>query len=346
MMLGTKTITTRLTGAQADPHTASGLPNPLGCHDAAPRTKQKETEMKLVGIGFLLPCIAFAQAQTFQNDRCDFSVVFPIPYETKLIVKGQDEGILATARPKKSVKLSAECWPRENISTRDFMHHIQNGAQSQGVEVTAVTAEKHSTGDVVTLVGRANTPGQLIHLRIVSYFGPKNRMDLRIIDYDFSGSREQLDFRNSVKPTNQTAANSSKNSIHKDASENRQQTTTGSIFLSCTLSSALGAKNAYTFEFNPSKNYLLWIEGTKKLDIIQNTDSQLWGVHDGHYHPFVYDRTSFQLNRASGNVEIFYSRKPTLDEIFNCKKGHNFGCDSWFVLTEHTETGVCKRQER
>ena len=29
MMLGTKTITTRLTGAQADPHTASGLPNPL-----------------------------------------------------------------------------------------------------------------------------------------------------------------------------------------------------------------------------------------------------------------------------------------------------------------------------
>lgn len=109
--------------------------------------------MKLVGIGLFIPCIAFSQAQTFQNDRCDFSVVFPIPYETKLIINGKDEGILATARPKKSVKLSAECWPRENISTRDFMRHIQNGVQSQGIEVTAVTAEQRSTGDVVTLVG-------------------------------------------------------------------------------------------------------------------------------------------------------------------------------------------------
>ena len=155
-----------------------------------------------------------------------------------------------------------------------------------------------------------------------------------------------------ITPTTQTSAKDDKpalspsNSIYKNAPENRQQTKTGSIFLSCTLSSPLGVQNAYTFEFNPSKNYLLWIEGTKELDIIRNTDSQLWGVHDDHYHPFAYDQTSFQLNRASGNVEIFYSRKPTLDEISNCKKGHNFGCDSWFVLTEHTETGVCKRQER
>ena len=171
--------------------------------------------MKLVGIGLFIPCIAFSQAQTFQKDRCDFSVVFPIPYETKLIINGKDEGILATARPKKSVKLSAECWPRENISTRDFMRHIQNGVQSQGIEVTAVTAEQRSTGDVVTLVGRVNTPNQLIHLRIISHFGPKNRMDLRIIDYDLAGSKEQIDFRNSVRPTNQTAENSSKKNRSK-----------------------------------------------------------------------------------------------------------------------------------
>ena len=49
--------------------------------------------MKLVGIGLFIPCIAFSQAQTFQNDRCDFSVVFPIPYEADSSTKRNKDEI-------------------------------------------------------------------------------------------------------------------------------------------------------------------------------------------------------------------------------------------------------------
>jgi hypothetical protein len=147
------------------------------------------------------PSVSFAQGQTFRDQRCDFSVYFPVPYETKSILKGAEEGVLASARPNKSVKLSAECWPRENISTNDFMRHIEQGVQSQGFDVTAVTAEKRATGEVVTLVGRVNVQGRPVHLRIISHFGPRYRMDLRILDYNISGSKEQIDFRNSVRQT-------------------------------------------------------------------------------------------------------------------------------------------------
>ena len=155
--------------------------------------------MRLIGFFLFLPCIVLAQTQVFRHESCDFAVTFPVPYETKMILKGQDEGVLATARPNKSVKLSAECWPKENISTRDFMRHIQDGVERQGIEVTAVTAERKLTGDVVTLVGRVVVQRRLLHIRLVSYFGSRYRMDLRILDDTMSGSKEQIDFRNSVR---------------------------------------------------------------------------------------------------------------------------------------------------
>lgn len=157
--------------------------------------------MRLFGMLLLLPCISIAQGHTFRDQRCDFAVTFPVPFERKAVFKGPDEGIFVTARPNKSVKLSAECWPKESISTRDFVRHIQEGAQKQGIEVTAVTIERKSVGEVVTLVGRMLVQGQTVHLRSVSYFGPRYRLDLRVLDYSPSGSREQIDFRNSVTPT-------------------------------------------------------------------------------------------------------------------------------------------------
>lgn len=117
-------------------------------------------------------------------------------------------------------------------------------------------------------------------------------------------------------------------------------------FISCTLSAPSSARQNYTFEFKPKENSLFWVEGTQELEVIRNTESQLWAQHTGKYRPFAYDQTSFQLNRVTGNAELFYSRKPTPGEISSCQNGHNFGCDSWVVLTEHTETGVCTKQTR
>ena len=118
------------------------------------------------------------------------------------------------------------------------------------------------------------------------------------------------------------------------------------MFISCTLSAPSGDQQPYTFEFKPDMRYLLWVEGTQVLDVTRNTDSQLWATHSGKYRPFAYDHTSFQLNRATGEAELSYSRTPTNDEVTSCKNGHNFGCDAWIVLTEHTEVGLCEKQTR
>ncbi len=118
------------------------------------------------------------------------------------------------------------------------------------------------------------------------------------------------------------------------------------MFISCTLSDSSSTHQTYTFEFKPHNKSLFWVEGTQELEVIRNTDSQLWATHSGHYRPFAYDQTSFQLNRATGSAEIFYSRKPTPGEVASCQKERNWGCDSWPVLTEHTETGLCKKQVR
>ena len=119
-----------------------------------------------------------------------------------------------------------------------------------------------------------------------------------------------------------------------------------STFLSCALSTASGDRQTYTFEFKQHEDSLFWIDGTQELEVVRNTESQLWADHSGKFRPFAYGQTSFRLNRATGGAELFYSRKPTPQEITACQKGHNFGCESWLVLSEHTETGQCKKSER
>ncbi len=147
----------------------------------------------------LFPICAFANGYVFEDKQCDFNVTFPVRFQTKEIYKGSDVGVLATARPNQSVRLSAECWPREDMLIRDYVNYIQNGVQKQGIEVIGITSERSRIGDVVILSGRTNIQGKALHLRLVSYFGPKYRLDLRVLDYNPAGSKEQIDFRNSVK---------------------------------------------------------------------------------------------------------------------------------------------------
>ena len=158
--------------------------------------------IRLVGMFLLLPTFAYGGGVVFENKDCDFAVTFPVQFQSKQIYKGSDVGLLATARPTESVKLSVECWPKENESVRDFVTKIQSRAQQQDIEVLGVTSERNRFGDVVTLSGRIIVQGKNVHIRLVSYFGPRTRLDLRVLDYNASGSKEQIDFRNSVRLRN------------------------------------------------------------------------------------------------------------------------------------------------
>ena len=117
-------------------------------------------------------------------------------------------------------------------------------------------------------------------------------------------------------------------------------------FFSCALKDGLNQVHQYSFEFNPSKSYLFWVDGTQELKVIRNTESQLWGEHSGKYHEFPYDKTSFQLNRITGDAEMFYSRKLTTEEESTCKKTHGIGCGDNLVLAEHSESGHCQTRDR
>ena len=163
----------------------------------------RRTQMfRLISMFLLLPTLAYGGATVFEDKNCDFAVTFPVQFQAKQVYKGSDVGLLATARPTESVKLSLECWPKENESIRDFVNKIQSRVQQQGIEVLGVTSERNQFGDVVTLSGRTIVQGKNVHLRLVSYFGPRTRLDLRVLDYNASGSKEQIDFRNSVRLRN------------------------------------------------------------------------------------------------------------------------------------------------
>lgn len=117
-------------------------------------------------------------------------------------------------------------------------------------------------------------------------------------------------------------------------------------FFSCILRDKSNQAHQYSFEFNATKPYLFWVEGTQELKVVRNTPSQLWGEHPAKYQQFPYDQTSFQLNRVTGDAEVFYSRKPTAEEMESCSKDPGWGCDSYLVLTEHSEAGNCQVRER
>ena len=140
-----------------------------------------------------------ANPALFDSAKCDFTAIFPTIYQSKEIIKNGVIGVLATARPNADLKLTAECWPLEKISARDFAIMLERRAQEQGIEVSGVTSERTAHGDAVMLSGRTSAQGKIVHVRLISYFGPRYRFDLRILDFNASGSPEQIAFRNSVR---------------------------------------------------------------------------------------------------------------------------------------------------
>jgi len=147
----------------------------------------------------LIPLGALANGHTFTSDQCDFTVTFPVQYVVKEIYKGEDAGVLASAKPNKDVRLAVECWPKENVSLRDFVRHVRTSLEAKGMEDVVSTLGRTDLGEVAITSARTNVGGKAVHLRLISYFGKRNRMDLRILDTNASGSREQIDFRNSVR---------------------------------------------------------------------------------------------------------------------------------------------------
>ena len=118
------------------------------------------------------------------------------------------------------------------------------------------------------------------------------------------------------------------------------------LYLSCSLVDPKGQNFQYSFGFNPTKETLLWVEGSQKYKVFRNASTQLWASHKMKFRDFAYDQTDFRLNRVTGVVEINYLQKLTGAEVESCKKERGWGCDSFLVLTEHSETGRCTVVDR
>lgn len=149
----------------------------------------------------VLPCsLANAGGYVFSPKDCDFSVEFPVQYKPKDMTLKGTQGAGATAHANSSTSLGAECWPYEQqLPIDSYAQGLENEMRQRGVSVSSVLIYKESkVAQQVVLSGRISADGKSLHMKTVSFIGPKSRLDLTILDRDIAG-QTQVDFRNSVK---------------------------------------------------------------------------------------------------------------------------------------------------
>lgn len=152
-------------------------------------------------ISILLPCsLANASGYIFGPSFCDFSVEFPVQYKAKNMTLNGTQGTGATAHPNSSTSLGAECWPYEQqLPIDSYAQRLENEMRQRGISVSSVLIDTDSkVAQQVILSGRISASGKFLHIKTVSFIGPKSRLDLTILDQDIA-SQSQVAFRNSVK---------------------------------------------------------------------------------------------------------------------------------------------------
>lgn len=149
--------------------------------------------------GCIAACPALA-SDVFAPANCDFSVSFPMQPETRdLIAPNGDKAILAKSPNGQPLKLSAECWPLQSVSTADYAASISKKLGERGFTVHSTSIAKGAVGDIVTVAGVAGEVPNKYHFRFESFFGPRSRMDMLIMEKSAYPSVGNLDFRNSVR---------------------------------------------------------------------------------------------------------------------------------------------------
>lgn len=145
-------------------------------------------------------CGTALASETFNPANCDFTVAFPGKYETREIFTATGQSTLLAKNPNgQAVKLSAECWPLQPISAQEYAKSLSPKMSQRGIQVQSVTLGKGNYGDVVTLAGTAGEGSDKYYIRFESFFGPKTRLDILILEKSAIASVEHLAFRNSVK---------------------------------------------------------------------------------------------------------------------------------------------------
>lgn len=162
------------------------------------------TEMVLQRLLILWAAFSFSAtvsgAEIFSPADCDFSVTFPNKYETREIYAPSGQStVLAKSPSGQPVKLSAECWPLQVITPQEYAKSLSPKMTERGVQVLSVNLAKGNYGDIVTLAGTAGQGADKYHIRFESFFGPKTRLDLLVLEKSSVASKEHLAFRNSVK---------------------------------------------------------------------------------------------------------------------------------------------------
>lgn len=153
----------------------------------------------IFGIFFSWPISASA-GEYFSPSGCEFSVTFPGRYTTKELTAPDGSTTILAANPSGSLtKLSAECWPRGSISAREYAKNLGTKFNDRGVQTSSITLENNQNGEMVVFSGIAGEGAAKLHLRFISHFGQKTRLDLLIIDKKPVASAEHLAFRNSVQ---------------------------------------------------------------------------------------------------------------------------------------------------
>lgn len=139
-------------------------------------------------------------AEVFSPKDCEFSVSFPSKFDTNTIFSPSGESTTQAKNPNGlPVKLSAECWPVQQITPADYAKSISKKISEKGIEVQNVIISKGNLGEIVTLTGIAGSEGQKYYLKFESFWGERTRLDLVVIEKTPIASKEHLLFRNSVR---------------------------------------------------------------------------------------------------------------------------------------------------
>lgn len=139
-------------------------------------------------------------AEIFSPKNCDFSVSFPGKYEIREIFSATGQSTTLAKNPNGlPVKLSAECWPLQSISPQEYAKSLPPKMAERGIQVHSVNLANGNYGDIVTLAGSAGEGSDKYYIRFESFFGPRTRLDLLILEKSALASKDHLAFRNSVK---------------------------------------------------------------------------------------------------------------------------------------------------
>ena len=97
------------------------------------------------------------------------------------------------------IKLSAECWPLQPITPQEYAKALSPKMAERGIRVHSLSLEKGYHGEIVTLAGVAGEGANKYYIRFQSFFGPKTRLDILILEKSSMASQDHLAFRNSVR---------------------------------------------------------------------------------------------------------------------------------------------------